>query len=45
MKAKYVIHTNYNVKTKDGVIVTSNYITATRMKNFEELNLPKYKKV
>ena len=45
MKAKYVIHTNYNVKTRDGVIVTSNYITATRMKNFEELNLPKYKKV
>lgn len=43
--AKYIIHTNYTIKTPMGKKVTSNYVTATRLKDFKEFNIDKFKKV
>lgn len=43
--AKYILRTNYEIKTKRGKKNVVNYITATRINDKKEFELPKYKKV
>lgn len=44
-KSKFIIHPNYEIKMKGGKTRKVNFITASKVRDPNEFNLPKYKKV
>jgi hypothetical protein len=44
-KTKYIIHPNYKIKTNSGKVKRVMFVTAGVVRNPNEFNLPKYKKI
>lgn len=44
-RTKYIIHPNFEIKTKSGKTRKVMFVTAGRVTNPDEFNLPKYKKI